>query len=258
MINFLDMMRHAQGGAAIDNMARQFGLSSSETQRAMAALMPAFALPLQHNANNQAALAGFMRLIGSGHFAGFFDSAAQAFSPQARSEGDQALGQLFGSSDLSRRIADQAATWSGVSAQLLQQMMPVLAAMLMGGLTKSLSAQGLGGCFGQTNATSRNADPMPNPLTAWAQMVGAMMGSPAEKPSPPAPAGLPNPWADMLRAMSGQPQAEPPKPEPEQVTSGASDGFERMMDAGRQAQEQYLASLQTIFDTFWGTEPSRR
>ena len=40
MFNLFDIMRGAQGGAAIDSMARQFGLTPNQVERAMQALLP--------------------------------------------------------------------------------------------------------------------------------------------------------------------------------------------------------------------------
>ena len=48
MFNWFDLMRQAQASAALDALARQFNLSGDQTQRTMAAFMPAFAMGLQH------------------------------------------------------------------------------------------------------------------------------------------------------------------------------------------------------------------
>ncbi|WP_163454629.1 DUF937 domain-containing protein, partial [Escherichia coli] len=78
----------------------------------------------------------FMSAMATGQYGQYFDNAAQAFSPQGVQQGNDVLGQLFGSKDLSRAVAAQAAQASGVGQQVLQQMLPVLASMVMGGLFK--------------------------------------------------------------------------------------------------------------------------
>jgi hypothetical protein len=70
----------------------------------------------------------------------------------------------------------------------------------------------------------------------------------------------------MLRTMSGQagrePEPEPPpeaKPKAPQPSSGAMQAaWSQALESGREAQAQYLASLQNIFDQFWGAGPGRR
>src|SRR3546814_449444 len=46
MWNLSDIMQAAPGGQALMNLAQQFGLSQSETQSAVHALLPAFSLAL--------------------------------------------------------------------------------------------------------------------------------------------------------------------------------------------------------------------
>ena len=111
MFTIFDLMRP---GAGMDAMARQFGLTQDQAQRATEALLPAFMLGLQRSAGNPNAFANLM-------------GAAAPSTSQPQAAGSQALGQLFGPPDLTRQIAEQAAHWSGVSAQVMQQMMPIVA-----------------------------------------------------------------------------------------------------------------------------------
>ena len=50
MFNWFDLMRQAQTSSGFDALTRQFQLSNDQSQRAMAALMPAF-LPQNKNLN---------------------------------------------------------------------------------------------------------------------------------------------------------------------------------------------------------------
>ena len=56
-------------------------------------------------------------------------------------DGNGILGHLFGSKDLSRAVAAQAAQATGIGQQILQQMLPAIAAMIMGGLFKQSTNQ---------------------------------------------------------------------------------------------------------------------
>jgi hypothetical protein len=187
--------------------------------------------------------------------------------PQAQSQGNEALGRLFGPPELTRQIAEQAAHWSGVSAQVLQQMMPILAAAVVGSLSNFSEAMRAHAAAGAPAPASGAAAA---PYAAWAEMMRSFFnaGSPAPPPAQPPAAGNDptNPWADMLRTMSGQagrePEPEPPpeaKPEVPQPSSEAMQAaWSQALESGREAQAQYLASLQNIFDQFWGAGPGRR
>ena len=56
--------------------------------------------------------------------------------------GNQILEQIFGSKDVSRGVANQAADLSGVGSAILKKMLPVIAAMIIGNLTKGMMGGG--------------------------------------------------------------------------------------------------------------------
>jgi hypothetical protein len=285
MFNLLDLMRAAQGGAAMNNMARQFGVSVEQTQRAMEALMPAFALGFQRNATNPMGFANLLGMMGSGQYASFFDQPKLAFTPRAWSEGNQVLGQLFGH-EVSRQVAEQTAAWAGIAPEIMKQMMPTVAAMLMGGLFRSAASEGLADLFEQFARALRGeapgAAPRPrgrqdapaalnNPFEAWAGMLEAMWGqSPAAaKPEPDrAPADqMANPfapWAAMMSAMlvGAQETApavrESPAPPKQPSPQDPFDFFAGLMESGRDVQQQHMQNLQHIFDAYWGNGSKKR
>jgi hypothetical protein len=68
----------------------------------------------------------------------------------------------------------------------------------------------------------------------------------------------------MMTAMTGSGQQpatpapeEPPPPEPPPLQN-PFEFFGRMFEIGWGVQEQQLATLQTIFDAYWGADPKRR
>ena len=110
MFNLLDLMRAAQGGAAME-MSRQFGLSLDQTRRSMEALMPAFALGFQRNAADPTGFANLLRMMGIGPVCGSSSSrgmASRRWAPRGRHHPRP----LFGP-EVSRLVADQAAAWAG-------------------------------------------------------------------------------------------------------------------------------------------------
>jgi hypothetical protein len=79
--------------------------------------------------------------MGSGRYAPFFDNPMLAFSQSAMAQGNEALGVLFGSKDVSRSVAREAAAFAGIGPEILKQMLPILASILLGGLQRSGQAQ---------------------------------------------------------------------------------------------------------------------
>jgi hypothetical protein len=52
-------------------------------------------------------------------------------------DGNKILGHLFGSKDVSRNVAAQAAESTGISASLIKKALPLLAGLAMGAMSKT-------------------------------------------------------------------------------------------------------------------------
>jgi len=288
MPSLFDMLAQAQNGNGMQALAQQFGLSMQQTQAAVAALLPAFSQGLQRNTADPYGLGAFMTAMASGQHAKYFEDATRAFSPQGVDEGNGILGHLFGSKDLSRAVASQAAQASGVSQQILQQMLPAMASMMMGGLFKQTTNQmqaagGFGGggnplgeiieqmmrqAGGGAPAPQQPQSPMDNPLGKVLQdMFGGGTQQPQSQPQPaPNPYGD-NPLGKVLQDMFGgalpggqpaqQPQARQQNqaPQPQTNPSGRpknpfDDLFGKMFETGAQQRDEYQKGMETIFDQF--------
>ena len=258
MVNLFDIMKQAQSGAAIDLLGRQFGLNPYQATQAVEALLPAFTLGLQRIALNPVAFGQFLGLMNSGRYAPFFD----ANPASSAASGQHVVEALFGSPEVSRQIAAQASAMTGIAAQILQQMMPLLAATLMGGLAKFASVEGLSDVLrkwadwlqslkpDEPKRRPAGGDPAAQIYAAWADLMGGMLGVP--RSAPPAPA--PDPWSRLTDAMLGKVPAPPAPPPPSQPNP--FETLAHMFETGREVQSQHLANLQSIFGGMWGAKPA--
>jgi hypothetical protein len=194
MLPLIEMMMKAGGGDAMQNMAKQFGLSQTQVQSAMEALMPAFSVGLKRNAADPMGMGAFLQALGTGSHANYFDNVQKAFNPAGVAEGNDILGHLFGSKEVSRAVAAQASAATGIGTEILKQMLPSLASMMMGGLAKQTAGQmqaaaGMGGgnVFGQViedmmkqYGGQQRAQPQAeeNP---WGKMIEGMFGGGAQQ-----------------------------------------------------------------------------
>ena len=199
MLSMIDMFNQAGGGNAAKQMAKQFGISEEQTQAAIDALMPALSMGLKQNAGNSADMGKLMQgMIASGQ-ADYFDNVAKAFNPAGVSNGNAILGNLFGSKDVSRAVAAQAAQATGVGQDILKQMLPVLASTMMSGMFKQSTGQmnAVGGAGGNVFG---------DVIKEMMKQAGQAGGQQA------APSASGNPWGDILKDVLGggassQPQA---------------------------------------------------
>lgn len=140
-MSLFDLINQAQGGDGLNAFAKNFGINPSQAEAAMAALLPAFSEGLRRNAANPSGVAGFMQALSSGHHAQYFENMQAAMQPDAITDGNGILGHIFGSKDVSRAVASQAAANIGLGQETLKAMLPVIASMLMGGLHKQSMGQ---------------------------------------------------------------------------------------------------------------------
>lgn len=151
MLPLDEMLMKAQNGAAIDMVSRQFDLSRDQTVAAMEALLPAFSQGLKRSAATPQGIAPFLQALSSGNHAKYMEDMTRAFSPDGMTDGNGILGHLFGSKEVSRAVADHAARATGIGQDVLKQMLPAIASMVMGGLFQQSTGRmnaASGGGFG--------------------------------------------------------------------------------------------------------------
>ena len=158
MVNLFDIVRQAQRGSGLDGLARQFGLGPVQVQSAVEALLPAFSLALQRSAMNPGAFADILGAIGSGRYAPFFDPAGSWSARPQGPGGEDLVARLFRTPEATRDVAAQAAAMTGIGVQVVQHMMPHLAAMLIGGLSRYASMEGMSDVLRQWSDALKTID----------------------------------------------------------------------------------------------------
>lgn len=198
MDQFVELLRAAQGGQGMENLARVYGLSSQQAQAIAEAMMPAFADSFRHIVQSPEAMASLMALMLSGPYGAYYNQGAAPYAPAPAAPppfggytpppapdltqaGTDALNTVFGSSEVSRAVASHVAASTGLGIAMVRQIMPAYATLVVGGLAKSLAASG-----------------------ALQSMLAAMLsrlplGEPALRP---APISSGNPWIDAFMAFS--------------------------------------------------------
>lgn len=141
-MNILDAIMQAQGGQMTQALGQRFGLDSGQTQSALEALLPALAGAVSQNVQQPGGLDALMGALGSGQHARYLDDPAAVGDPTTTQDGNGILGHLFGSPEVSREVASRASAQTGIGSDLLKQMLPVVAAMMMGGLSRGAAGGG--------------------------------------------------------------------------------------------------------------------
>jgi len=138
-MNLTDILAQTGG---LQSVARDLGLSEGQAAAGAEALLPAILGGMKNQAQAQpAGLEGLGGLLGQLGGGGLLD---QVLSPQPTdaSQGNEVLGQIFGSKDVSRAVADNAASQSGLDASVLRKMLPLLAMLVTGFMAKQAGGAG--------------------------------------------------------------------------------------------------------------------
>ena len=143
------LLSSAQGGQLIANLAERFGLSQEQMQKAVDALAPALTQGLENAVEQPEGLGKVVECLCASHECCAHDHADAAHAPDAVDRGQTAVLSLFGSEDNTSQIVRAAAQQTGVSADILAQLLPILASVLFGGLNKSMGDGGMGGLLGK-------------------------------------------------------------------------------------------------------------
>ena len=140
-MSLLEMMLKSGNGEGFSQIQQQFGLNANQAEKALEAVMPAFSTGLKRNASSPMDFGAFMQALSGGQHARYVDDPSTAFSTEGVLEGNGVLKHLFGSKQTSRAIAAEASKASGVGADIIKKMLPVIASMVMGGLFKQSTGQ---------------------------------------------------------------------------------------------------------------------
>lgn len=149
MFNLYQIITGAQGGHAIDNLAQRFGLSHEQADSAVKALVPALSTAFMAKAAHPG---GMQEIAGSltddQHKQAYADPGA-AQAPTTQQKGGDVAGSIFGNNAVVRQVIQQASRYTGIPEATLDQMLPVIVSMVLGGVATAMHNQGLGGWLGQ-------------------------------------------------------------------------------------------------------------
>lgn len=139
-MSLLQSILNAQNGDAVRQLAQNFGLGEDQTVSALSNLVPALSQGLKRNVSSGDGLQGLLSALSSGNHQRYVDDVSTLGQQETIQEGNGILGHLLGSKDVSRQVASQAAAQTGLGEDLLKRMLPVVATMVMGSVSKQAPA----------------------------------------------------------------------------------------------------------------------
>ena len=193
---------------------------------------PALVSGIERNTLSRGGLADIVKALGAGHHEQILERPDVYTDPRVQQDGRGILGHILGSDSRARSLTLQAARATGVSESIIEMLLPILAQMLMGALSKWLKG-GLGditsrlpsGPYREPAGNQGQTFPMPPLPQGGAQQPGGM-GPGIELPRtemptgrypmPPIPGGQPPESWPRQQGPSGNPGSGLPLPLPQE------------------------------------------
>ena len=146
--DFINILLQTGGITAI---AQQLGIPPAMAEAGAGALLPAIVGGMSKQANaaggGEGGLGSLAGILGSLGGAGLADNVLSD-EPTDVSKGNDVLGRIFGSKEVSRTVADHASGQTGIDPAILKKMLPILAMLVAGYFSHQAGGGQQGGILG--------------------------------------------------------------------------------------------------------------
>ncbi|MFK8080034.1 MAG: DUF937 domain-containing protein [Granulosicoccus sp.] len=142
MNNILDILLSEENKPALSEMQKNFDLSEDQTRAAVEGLIPALSRGLQKNTQDAGGMDALLEALRTGEHAKYMEQPGSLGTPETTRDGNDILGHIFGDKKVSREVASRASQKAGISSTLLKKMLPVVATLVMGAMSKKVLGTG--------------------------------------------------------------------------------------------------------------------
>lgn len=141
-MDLLNLLLDSGNSPALKQVASGFGISETDVTKVLSGVAPALAGGLRNSLSSAGGQAGLLKALADGHHQRYLDQPEILADDATVADGNAILGHILGSKDASRRVASDAAARTGLDDGLLKKMLPVVAALLMGTMSKQSATRG--------------------------------------------------------------------------------------------------------------------
>ena len=135
-MNLLETILGAAGGGAVSQIAKQFGLGEGSAKDIISQLAPVLARSMQKNTEQPGGMDALANALQNGNHSRYVDDVSSIGNQSTLDDGNAILGHLLGTKDVSRKVASHAAEQTGVDSSIIKKILPMVASLAMGALSK--------------------------------------------------------------------------------------------------------------------------
>jgi hypothetical protein len=138
-MSLLDAVLGKQNVDMVAQLAQSVGIDQSDVQNIVRQLLPAVSRGIKSNATSSEGLQGLLNALQTGNHQRYIDHPEALQEETAKADGNAILSHIFGSKDVSRNVAAHAAQETGTDTGIVKKLLPLVAAVVMGALSKQTS-----------------------------------------------------------------------------------------------------------------------
>jgi hypothetical protein len=139
-MDLLNLLLNQGGGQAVRQLANNFGLDENQAVSALSGLLPALGQGLARNASSQGGLESLLGALTGGQHQRYLEDPSILNQADTINDGNGILGHILGSKEVSRQLAQQTSEKTGIGADILKKMLPMVATLAMGALSRQTAS----------------------------------------------------------------------------------------------------------------------
>lgn len=168
----------SSGNDVLQHLAHRSQMSPEQAGHTMAKIIPALNEGVRKNLSQEGGMEALMGALSGGRHQQYLDTPEVLEDEATVTDGNKILGHLLGSKDASREVAMKVAGETGADTGAIKKMLPLVAAVAMGALSKQANSGGLMQMLSGAIPSFGNSG---SGLGALNNLLGGNEDAPAEK-----------------------------------------------------------------------------
>ncbi len=142
-MELLNTILNANNGSVLRQLADTFGIGEEDAKNAVTKLSPELAKNIKNNAGSSDGFRSLINALNNGDHQRYLKNPETLSREDAINEGNGILGHVLGGKDASRQLANDAAGSTGLDTGIVKKMLPMVATLVMGSLSKQASGSNM-------------------------------------------------------------------------------------------------------------------
>lgn len=151
-MSLLDTVLGKHNAEMLTQLAHSVGIDQNQTREVVRQLLPALSRGIKSNTSRSEGLQDLLNALQTGNHQRYLDHPEALQEESARADGNAILSHIFGSKDVSRNVAAHAAQKTDTDTGIVKQLLPLVAAAVMGALSKQTAHKTIAASSAQSYA----------------------------------------------------------------------------------------------------------